>query len=131
MIPIEKAVTDFYAVEYLTEFVPQNYTERVLDYVQQETINEVVSYVPVERYNLVYSVNVSSPPLRLATAPWVLPPWEWPPSESDSPDLLLPPVDNMAMDQPMALEWDWELVQLEWALEVAFLMEPVTVQVSV
>jgi hypothetical protein len=48
-IPIEKAVTDFYAVEYLTEYVPQNFTERVVDYVQQETINEVVNYRPVER----------------------------------------------------------------------------------
>ena len=102
VIPIEKAVTDFVAVEYVTEFLPQNYTERVVDYVQQETINEVVSYVPVERYKFVYSVNASSLLHHSGTVPLVLLPLEL-----DSPDpllsLLLLPLELDSPDPVLSL----------------------------
>ena len=49
IIPIEKAVTDFRAIEYVVEYAPQNFTERVVDYVQQETIVEAVNYRPIDR----------------------------------------------------------------------------------
>lgn len=32
-------VTDYYAVEFLTEFMPQVHTDTVTDYIHQEVIN--------------------------------------------------------------------------------------------
>jgi hypothetical protein len=47
MIPREKKVTDYYAVEHITEYVPNVVQQKVVDYVQQE--RRVVESVPVER----------------------------------------------------------------------------------
>jgi hypothetical protein len=49
-VPREKTVTDYYAIEYQTHYVPQSIPEKKIEYVPVETITERIEYFPVEKY---------------------------------------------------------------------------------
>lgn len=49
-IPVEKYYTDYYEVEHVTDFVPREYEESVIEMVPEEIIRYRLEYVPVERY---------------------------------------------------------------------------------
>jgi hypothetical protein len=48
-VPRERRVTDYYAVEYQTEYIPQVYQDKYTEYVPVERYQERVEYYPVER----------------------------------------------------------------------------------
>ena len=48
-VPVEKVVTDYYPVEYETEYVPRKTYETYTDYVEVERVREVIEYDAVER----------------------------------------------------------------------------------
>jgi len=48
-VPREKKVVEHYAVEYQTEYVPQVFHDRYVEYIPQERVVERVEYTPVER----------------------------------------------------------------------------------
>jgi hypothetical protein len=48
-IPKERVVTDYYAVEYQTEYVPQVFQDVYTEYVPVERVQERVEYYPIER----------------------------------------------------------------------------------
>ncbi|CAK62403.1 unnamed protein product (macronuclear) [Paramecium tetraurelia] len=48
-VPRERYVTDYYAVEYQTEYVPQVFQEKFTEYVPVDRYQERVEYYPVER----------------------------------------------------------------------------------
>jgi hypothetical protein len=48
-IPRERYVTDYYAVEYQTEYIPQVSYDKVVEYMPVDRYQERVEYYPVER----------------------------------------------------------------------------------
>ena len=48
-VPVEKVVTDYYPVEYETEYVPIKTYETYTEYVEVERVREVIEYDAVER----------------------------------------------------------------------------------
>jgi hypothetical protein len=49
-IPKEVTVTDYYAVEYLRQYIPQYVPEKRIEYVQVPKKQVRYEYIPVERY---------------------------------------------------------------------------------
>lgn len=54
-IPKEVTVTDYYAVEYLRQYIPQYVPEKRIEYVQVPKKQVRYEYIPVERYFQTYS----------------------------------------------------------------------------
>ena len=54
-IPKEVTVTDYYAVEYLRQYIPQYVPEKRIEYVQVPKKQVRYEYIPVERYTFHYS----------------------------------------------------------------------------
>jgi hypothetical protein len=54
-IPKEVTVTDYYAVEYLRQYIPQYVPEKRIEYVQVPKKQVRYEYIPVERYPIFYS----------------------------------------------------------------------------
>ena len=54
-IPREVTVTDYYAVEYLRQYIPQYVPEKKIEYVQVPKKQVRYEYIPVERYSFIYS----------------------------------------------------------------------------
>ena len=50
-IPREVTVTDYYAVEYLRQYIPQYVPEKRIEYVQVPKKQVRYEYIPVERYH--------------------------------------------------------------------------------
>lgn len=48
-VPRERRITDYYAIEHQTNYVPQTIPEKKIEYVPVETVTERVEYIPVER----------------------------------------------------------------------------------
>ena len=46
-VPVEKYYTDYYEVEHVTDFVPREYEESVVEMVPEEVIKYRLEYVPV------------------------------------------------------------------------------------
>ena len=53
-IPKEVTVTDYYAVEYLRQYIPQYVPEKRIEYVQVPKKQVRYEYIPVERYFILY-----------------------------------------------------------------------------
>jgi hypothetical protein len=53
-IPKEVTVTDYYAVEYLRQYIPQYVPEKRIEYVQVPKKQVRYEYIPVERYLFKY-----------------------------------------------------------------------------
>jgi hypothetical protein len=64
-IPREVTVTDYYAVEYLRQYIPQYVPEKRIEYVQVPKKQIRYEYIPVERYFFLYSDKLSTTPTRL------------------------------------------------------------------
>jgi len=85
-IPKEVTVTDYYAVEYLRQYIPQYVPEKKIEYVQVPKKQIRYEYIPVERYLLIHLDKLSTIPTSLLR----LKEWE--------PTRLAPPMfkeDNM------------------------------------
>ena len=54
-IPKEVTVTDYYAVEYLRQYIPQYVPEKRIEYVQVPKKQVRYEYIPVERYRSIHS----------------------------------------------------------------------------
>lgn len=63
-IPKEVTVTDYYAVEYLRQYIPQYVPEKRIEYVQVPKKQVRYEYIPVERYLSIYSGKSSTTPTR-------------------------------------------------------------------
>jgi hypothetical protein len=61
-IPKEVTVTDYYAVEYLRQYIPQYVPEKRIEYVQVPKKQVRYEYIPVERYLKVYSDKLCTIP---------------------------------------------------------------------
>jgi hypothetical protein len=48
VVPIQKKVTDYYAVEHIVDYVPKEIEETVVEMVPQERVADKLYYVPVE-----------------------------------------------------------------------------------
>ena len=64
-IPREVTVTDYYAVEYLRQYIPQYVPEKRIEYIQVPKKQVRYEYIPVERYFTSYSDKLSTTPTRL------------------------------------------------------------------
>lgn len=47
MVPVEKKVTDYYAVEHVVDYVPKEIEETVVEYIPEEKMGGKLYYVPV------------------------------------------------------------------------------------
>lgn len=64
-IPKEVTVTDYYAVEYLRQYIPQYVPEKRVEYVQVPKKQVRYEYIPVERYLFLDSDKLSTTLTRL------------------------------------------------------------------
>lgn len=87
-IPKEVTVTDYYAVEYLRQYIPQYVPEKRIEYVQVPKKQVRYEYIPVERYLQTY-------PDKLFTT-LTRPSKELKELELDTPPLLPPTPTKLA-----------------------------------
>lgn len=48
LVPVERKITDYYAVQHVVDYIPKEIEETVIDMVPQEKVTETLVYVPVE-----------------------------------------------------------------------------------
>ena len=65
-IPKEVTVTDYYAVEYLRQYIPQYVPEKRIEYVQVPKKQVRYEYIPVERYFFNYLDKSFITPINLS-----------------------------------------------------------------
>jgi hypothetical protein len=63
-IPKEVTVTDYYAVEYLRQYIPQYVPEKRIEYIQVPKKQIRYEYIPVERYYPSYIDKLSTIPIN-------------------------------------------------------------------
>lgn len=47
LVPVEKKITDYYAVEHVVDYIPKEIEETVIEMVPQEKVTETLYYMPV------------------------------------------------------------------------------------
>jgi Epiplasmin protein len=65
-IPKEVTVTDYYAVEYLRQYIPQYVPEKRIEYVQVPKKQIRYEYIPVERYPIYHLDKLFTIPINLS-----------------------------------------------------------------
>ena len=95
-IPKEVTVTDYYAVEYLRQYIPQYVPEKRVEYVQVPKKTVRYEYIPVERYSSPHSDKSFTTPTR-------------PSKDLNKPELKedsksTTPADNIRQDIPNSQE---------------------------
>lgn len=48
MVPVQRSVTDYYAVEHVIDYVPQEIEETIIEMVPEERSTNKLVYVPIE-----------------------------------------------------------------------------------
>ena len=49
-VPVQRKMMNYYAIEHITEYVPQEIDDFRIEVVPEEVIHKRVQYVPVEEY---------------------------------------------------------------------------------
>lgn len=100
-IPKEVTVTDYYAVEYLRQYIPQYVPEKRIEYVQVPKKQVRYEYIPVERYIFHNSDKLFTTLTKL----WkeLINKLDTPPTKLHTKLLNLPPLDTLFNNLPEKL----------------------------